>query len=209
MNDLLNYLTLLYLKEKFSKFSTQMNLTENKKLYYDTADDMFFSNFTVYEPLVIHVFSSAICFYTGRTACKLLMQKFGFSLPMTLTTPLTCGLMLLLSVSSGFQSRVDLYTGSLGKYFYLDGVSMATELFTIAIGLSVFWLSQLWVSGHIWFPKLERMAKNERIFCVPYYDTSLIDQSMMLNRHRLDEIISNTDLNESAEEGKEIVYPGM
>ncbi len=78
-------------------------------------------------------------------------------------------------------------------------------MFTIAIGLSVYWLSQLWVTSHIWFPKLERMAKNERIFCVPYYDTAFIDQSMMLNRHRMDKII-DTDLNES-EEDKQVIYP--
>ena len=52
------------------------------------------------------------------------------------------------------------------------------------------------------------MAKNERIFCVPYYDSSLIDQSMMLNRHRLDEIISDTNLNESSDSaGGDVVYP--
>jgi hypothetical protein len=33
---------------------------------------------------------------------------------------------------------------------------------TIVIGFCLFWLSQLWIASHIWFPKLERLAKNER-----------------------------------------------
>ena len=109
-------------KEHFKQFSTQVNLTENKKLLFDSHEDIFFADFNVYEPMVIHVVATAVCFYTGRTACKLLMQKFGFSLPMTLTTPVTCTVMLLLSVSNGFDSRYELYKGSLGKYFYLDGL---------------------------------------------------------------------------------------
>jgi len=56
------------------------------------------------------------------------------------------------------------------------------------MGFALYWLSQLWITSHIWFPKLERLAKNERIFCVPYYESTLIEQSMMINRHRLDEI---------------------
>ena len=62
-------------------------------------------------------------------------------------------------------------------------------MLTVCVGICVYWLSHMWISSHIWYPKLERMAKNERIFCVPYYESTLIDQSMMLNRHRLDELI--------------------
>lgn len=70
-------------------------------------------------------------------------------------------------------------------YFFLK---VKTEALTVIIGFSVYWLSQLWITSHIWFPKLERLAKNERIFCVPYYESAMIEQSMMVNRHRLDEI---------------------
>ena len=52
-------------------------------------------------------------------------------------------------------------------------------------------MSQLWITSHIWFPKLERLAKNERIFAVPHYESFAIDQSMPLNRRRLDELTSD------------------
>jgi chitin synthase len=201
------------LRDHFKQFNHQMNLTATKKVFFDSKEDLFFTNSSVYEPIVIHVFSTAICFYTGRTACKLLMQKFGFSLPLTLTTPVTIGIMFLLSLSNGFSSQFDLYTGVLGKYFFLDGFSVPNSLFTIAIGFLIYFLSHLWITSHIWYPQLERMAKNERIFCTPYYESSLIDQNMMMNRHRLDEIpLDMNDLDTSntsthTQTRKDIVYP--
>jgi len=197
------------LKVEFKQFSNQMNLSASKQIFFDNKEDLFFTNSSVYEPMVIHVFSTAICFYTGRIACKLLMQKFGFSLPLTLTTPVTLGIMFLLSLSNQFQVKFDIYDGVLGKYFYLDGLAIPSSLFTVFIGFSVFWLSQLWITSHIWSPKLERMAKNERIFCVPYYESTIIEQNQMLNRHRLDEMVPEEDLNSSNQslDGKDTIYP--
>lgn len=134
------------------------------------------------------------------------MQKFGFALPLTLTMPLTYLIMFLLSMSNGFLPQFELFTGILGQYFYLDGFNINIDYITVIIGFSVFWLSQLWITSHIWFPKLERMAKNERIFCVPYYESSLIDQSMMLNRHKLDEVLNDGSIDDQDDE-KDPVYP--
>ncbi len=136
------------------------------------------------------------------------MQKFGFSLPLTLTTPLTISLLFVISLTSPSDPDFSLYSGILGRYFYLDIPNFPNSLVTLAIGLLAFWLSQLWITSHIWFPKLERMAKNERIFCVPYYESSLIDQNMMLNRHRLDDLVQDTDLDDSGETVvKDVTYP--
>ena len=32
----------------------------------------------------------------------------------------------------------------------------------IGCALALWWLSQMWIAGHIWFPKCERLAKAER-----------------------------------------------
>ena len=40
-------------------------------------------------PLIVQAVSGAICYYFARVACKLCMQGFGFSLPLTLITPAT------------------------------------------------------------------------------------------------------------------------
>jgi chitin synthase len=40
-------------------------------------------------PLIIHAASGAVCYYFSRVACKLCMQGFSFSLPLTFITPAT------------------------------------------------------------------------------------------------------------------------
>ncbi len=65
------------------------------------------------------------------------------------------------------------------------------------LGFCVYWLSQLWIASHLWFPKIERLAKNERVSTVPLFESTLLDQCMMLNRSRFDELTPEADLNES------------
>jgi chitin synthase len=189
----------IHLSDDLEHFSQQLNFTNNDNMIHlanlnlenkeIVRADLFYDNFNVYYPMIIHMISTAICFYIGRVACKLLMQGVGYSLPVSLTTPVTFLLMLLLSYLSGFESHIAMSNGDLGNFLYLEGIDLSTCLITVLIGLLVYWISQMWIASHIWFPKLERMAKNERIFCVPYYESALIDQSLMMNRHRLDEIL--------------------
>ena len=40
-------------------------------------------------PVIVQAVSGAVCYYFARVACKLCMQGFGFSLPLTLITPAT------------------------------------------------------------------------------------------------------------------------
>ncbi|CAF4379747.1 unnamed protein product, partial [Adineta steineri] len=56
---------------------------------FDEHEDLFRITYEAYIPLIVQVFSSCICYYTGRVACKVLMQSFGFSLPLTLSTLVT------------------------------------------------------------------------------------------------------------------------
>ena len=36
----------------------------------------------------------------------------------------------------------------------------------VALG-AVWWISALWITGHVWFPHSERMAKSEKYVSVP------------------------------------------
>ncbi len=159
--------------------------------------DLFFSTAAVYIPCVLHVISSIFCFYTARIACKVLMQGLGFSLPLVLSTPVTFLVLMVSSFKAQFDN-ITIFHGGLGQFFYWDGFNVQRIAVTIAIGFFIYWVSQLWIASHIWYPKLERLAKNERIFTVPAYESSLIDQCMILNRRRLDEIVTQ-DLNESSD----------
>ena len=43
----------------------------------------------MFVPMIVHTTSAAICYYFSRVACKLCMQGFSFSLPLTIITPAT------------------------------------------------------------------------------------------------------------------------
>jgi chitin synthase len=130
------------------------------------------------------------------------MQGIGFSLPLVLTTPVTFAILLLFSFKTNQSGAISFMgnDGHLKYFFFLDGFNLAYSLIPIALGFALYWLSQLWIASHIWYPKLERLAKNERIFTTPAFESTLMDPCMILNRRRIDELSPNTgDLNESQE----------
>ena len=45
-----------------------------------------------------------------------------------------------------------------------------------------YYLSHFWITFHIWFPKNKRLAETTQIFGHDYYNSLMIDTSMMLNR---------------------------
>jgi chitin synthase len=193
-------------EEQFSLFNNRVNFTHqytaagtigSESHYYRNHGDLFFIHSGYILPFVLHVVSSMFCYYTARIACKVLMQGIGFSLPLALSTPITFLVLLVVSFKGDYQ-HITMFKGLLGQYFYWDGFMISQSLMTTLIGFFVYWLSQLWITSHIWFPKIERLAKNERIFTVPLFESTLIDQSMMLNRRRFDDLSPDSaDLNES------------
>jgi chitin synthase len=121
------------------------------------------------------------------------MQGLGFSLPLVLATPVTFIVFLVSSLKTQF-AHVTIFQGVMANFFYWEGFDAKKAMVSIVIGFFVYWASQLWVASHVWFPKLERLAKNERIFTKPTYESTIIDQCMMMNRRRLDEITPEAGL---------------
>ena len=149
-------------------------------------------------PFVVHVVSSCMCFVTARIACKVLMQGLGFALPLVFSTPVTFLVLLVASYKAQFE-HITIFRGVLANFFYWDGFRANSVVLTICMGFLVYWLSHMWIVQHIWSPKLERLAKNERIFTRPLYESTMLDQCLMLNRRRLDEItLADADLDESS-----------
>jgi len=110
-------------------------------------------------PMILKVLSDALCFYMGRLACKLCMQRIGFALPITLVTPLAL-IILLLMCSLAPQSTVFIEN----FLFWSCYAEYAKESFKwqVICGLFLWWLSELWIGGHIWFGKSQRLAFTER-----------------------------------------------
>ena len=67
---------------------------------------------------------------------------------------------------------------------------------------AAWFLSYLWITRHIWFPKSPRLASTEQIFGTPFFDALFIDQSLMLNRRRDGLIeITSEDVDELEDDG--------
>jgi hypothetical protein len=110
-------------------------------------------------PMILQVLSSGLCYYTGRLACKLCMQRIGFALPLTLVTPVTLSVALVICKwfpdSSVFQPDFVYWTCH-------EGYQTGSFKWQVICGLGLWWLSQLWIGGHVWFGKGQRLAFTER-----------------------------------------------
>ncbi|CAH1788341.1 unnamed protein product [Owenia fusiformis] len=150
------------------------------------VDEMLFR----FLPLIINAISGAICFFISRVACKLCMQGFGFSLPLSLITPATVGAFIYLCYLEEWKS---VWLGDISIGFFKCSESFRTDTFPwqIGCGLALWWLSQLWITSHIWMPVSERLAKVERLFVLPQYCGTLLEQSLVMNRRRREDDLEN------------------
>ncbi|CAF1323989.1 unnamed protein product [Adineta steineri] len=152
---------------------------------FDEHEDLFRITKEVYAPFIIQIFSSCICYYTGRIACKVLMQCFGFSLPLTMSTLVAY---IVLFFTQGYTNKKD--TISLGHLFYLDKPQALGSklLITSLIGFLILWLSRMKITSHVWFPTSERLAQIHKLFVLPYYESAIVEQNLLLNKQEKDEM---------------------
>ncbi|CAM4747857.1 unnamed protein product [Rotaria magnacalcarata] len=132
-------------------------------------------------PMILKILADILCFYMARLACKLCMQRICFALPITLVTPLALTILLVMC-SVAPESTVFIQN----FLFWSCYADYAKESFKwqVICGLFLWWLSELWIGGHIWFGKKQRLAFTERLFVSPRYCATLLEQSLMMNRRR-------------------------
>ncbi|CAF3403020.1 unnamed protein product [Rotaria socialis] len=151
---------------------------------FDEQEDLFRITYEVYIPLIVQIISSCICYYTARIACKVLMQSFGFSLPLTLSTLIAY---IVLFFAQGFKNKKDII--GIGHLFYLDKPqALGSKLLIISlIGFLILWLSKMKITSHVWFPTTERLAMIYKLFVLPYYESVIVEQNLLLNKQQKDE----------------------
>jgi hypothetical protein len=120
-------------------------------MFYFSPETM--QHFEEYGVFYIQIISSTLLAYFGGTACKLCMQMIGFSLPLSLTTPISVTVVVLQNIYEFLP------TGS----FVWIGVENGSSTWILHLAwLGVLWLSELYITSHIWFPGNGRMEKIDR-----------------------------------------------
>ncbi|CAI5440716.1 unnamed protein product [Caenorhabditis angaria] len=167
-------------EEEFSSYNIYSNYVERNQL--TMAYDALWL-------VMLQVGSVFVCYHSSKFACKVMMQRMGFALPMTLSVPVT---VLLLSTMCKMRTKDPCHLTNVltvELFWQCDGAysSFGDFLLSPQTWIWLCWLaSQVWINIHLWTPKHERLAKSEKLFILPYYIGAFVDQSLAFNRRRDD-----------------------
>lgn len=122
---------------------------------------------------IVQVLSAGLCYTFVKTACKIMLQHISFSLPLVLVTPVT--FLILAGLCFQWHSVVDYFydlsimpsllfwhcDASRGNSSFVDFTASYTSDYYMPIVVA-WWLSLVWLTWHVWKPKMERLAKTEK-----------------------------------------------
>ncbi|XP_049868807.1 chitin synthase chs-2-like [Pectinophora gossypiella] len=144
---------------------------------------------------LIQVGACYFCFVCAKFACKILIQNFSFTLALSLVGPVTINLLVLLSGMRSADACAFHRTIPDYLFFEVPPVYFIWHyVWRECAWIWVLWLvSQAWITVHTWLPRCERLAATDKLFCKPWYSGPLIDQSLLLNRSKDDDIDISVD----------------
>lgn len=165
------------------------------------------SSMAVFWILFTHAAASYVCYIFSKFACKIQIQTVSFAFPVNLTVPTAISVLLILC---GFRATdTCAFHGFFPDYLFFNPppvYNLGDYLLNEFAWFAIFWiLSQTWITKHIWFPKSDKNAFTDHLFVTPLYNSLLIDQSVALNRRRIDqtESIQKKDMMKSTDEDTE------
>ncbi|PIO61082.1 hypothetical protein TELCIR_17404 [Teladorsagia circumcincta] len=134
---------------------------------------------------------------------------------MALAVPTT---VFVLSTTCTFRSADSCHmTNTLTKELFWKCFSSYSS-FTVFLSSPQTWIwlswfiSQCWITVHLWTPKHERLARSEKLFILPYFVGAFVDQSLAFNRRRDDKAKIRPEDLEFDQEDNSLTYetiPGM
>ncbi|VBB27485.1 unnamed protein product, partial [Acanthocheilonema viteae] len=134
--------------------------------------------------VLIQAIAVILTYHTSKFACKVMLQRTCFALPMVLSVPATVA--LLFTVCTKRYTNACHSTNFLPKelFWRCDTTKSLSEFFLSP--LTQIWLAilmvQLWTTIHLWRPRQERLAKTAKLFILPYNSALFTDQCLALNR---------------------------
>ena len=114
-------------------------------------------------PAIVMILSALVVYYFAGLACKLKMQRFSFSLPLTLATPVTL-LCIFLQCQLHSPDHKRFVPGDSYSWLCLEEQAFFSSWKTTvwqAACCVAWWVSQLVITAYIWRPMQNRMEKRE------------------------------------------------
>ncbi|XP_053405852.1 chitin synthase-like isoform X2 [Mercenaria mercenaria] len=156
--------------------ANSVNADSSKNWFLQLFEDI--RNFIYEHSLVLQIIAlTFVVSYCAALACKLHMQRIGFSLATLLVSPLTLTYILL---KCGDKLTFDVITLELTYICPSWELTSGTHI-GLAAGL---WISMCLLTIYVWFPNSERMAKLERMFLPELKDCIFVDYNLLLRRRK-------------------------
>ncbi|XP_046338374.2 chitin synthase chs-2-like isoform X1 [Haliotis rufescens] len=134
-----------------------------------------------------------LCYTFAKTSCKILLQIGGFAIPLVLSMPILIGTLIADCETWKSNSTGSWIAALPSEMFWtcdIHGLSVnyLSKLMTdywLPVAIA-WWFSFIWITIHIWYPRVERLVQTERLFIQPLYCGLFLEQSLILNRRRDD-----------------------
>ncbi|XP_028966439.1 chitin synthase-like [Galendromus occidentalis] len=148
---------------------------------------------------LIHSLSSYVCYAASTFACQVCIQIFSMAFPLTLTVPLTVGVLGTLCSKRASDACLQI-PGIPCPYFFncpdiVSDHDLLNFFFVDYTWLWLLWLlSQTVITFHIWTTPVKRVAKVKDLFIDSLFSPVCVDQSIMAFRRRNDATVQNVQL---------------
>lgn len=133
-------------------------INNNNFIVKEKTMDDYWKTVSPFIPFIVHFFTTGFCYYFAKSSCKMCMQRMAFALPLTLATPITIG--IYLSICHGGIDRID-FIKDMMYWECSETFSKGNLRWQLVFGLGLWWLSEIWLAIHVWFPENKRLASTE------------------------------------------------
>ncbi|XP_054005861.1 chitin synthase chs-2-like [Hylaeus anthracinus] len=153
---------------------------------------------------LIQIFCTFLIYQSAIFAFKTQMHKFGFAFPINLVTPGSILIIIILCVMR--QQDPCVFHDFIPDYLFFNEPSYKSiKDFILSWRIwcwIIWWLSQIWITIHLWLGEKGRLAPVERIFYNLTYDSLMIDQFIGLNKrkHKMYNVTEEKELSDTATE---------
>lgn len=119
------------------------------------------------------------------------MHQFGFAFPINLVS--LGAVCLIVTLCAARNRDICAFHDVTSDYLFFEEFLFGNWNEFLSRWYTWFWLiwfiSQIWITTHLWTTENERLAPAEKIFSTITYDSLMIDQCLALNRRTQNENI--------------------